>query len=55
MYWKQNQRREALTTADVQQAVTRCSCGWYFRGLVRDGKAAFRAHREMEHGKRAAA
>jgi hypothetical protein len=55
MNWKANLRREALATADIQLAVTRCACGWYFRGLVRDGKAAFRAHRELQHGKRAAA
>ncbi len=48
MNWKSNQRRQAIALADSQRAVTCCAiCGRVvFRGLVRDGKAALRVHRE---------
>ena len=46
MIYKAKYRAEMRALADGQQAVTRCSCGWYFKGLIRDGKRAFKAHRE---------
>lgn len=48
MNWRIRKRAEELALADGQQAVTRCAhCGQIvFRGLVRDGKASFKSHRE---------
>jgi hypothetical protein len=44
------ERELALEFADRQRVVTRCAdCRWSYRGLLRDGKRAFRAHREMKH------
>jgi len=55
--WKQKYRREEIAYADGQQAITRCGrggCRWTYRGLIRDGKAAFRSHVELKHGRTAA-
>lgn len=48
MTWRVRKRAEQLAFADKQEAVTRCNhCGRViFRGLVRDGKALFKSHRE---------
>ena len=57
MNWKQKYRREEIAYADGQQAITRCGrdgCRWTYRGLIRDGKAAFRSHVELKHGRTAA-
>jgi hypothetical protein len=47
---RQRLRLELLEYVGSQPAVTRCAdCRWSYRGLIRDGKKAFRAHREMKH------
>jgi hypothetical protein len=47
---RQRLRLELLDYVGQQRAVTRCAdCRWSYRGLIRDGKKAFRAHREMQH------
>lgn len=41
---------------DAQHVVTRCAdCRWYYRGLMRDARAAFRSHRELKHNERRSA
>jgi hypothetical protein len=47
--------RAAREYAAEQRGVTRCACGWYFRGRFRDGRAAYLAHRERCGLARAAA
>lgn len=43
---KQQKRREAREYADLQKGVTRCICGWSYKGRFGDGRRAFQFHRE---------
>ena len=46
---RQRKRLEELEYANSQRGVTRCECGWYFRGTFGDGRQAHRVHRELKH------
>jgi hypothetical protein len=48
--WREAEKRLLLEIADKQVATMRCAlCNWHWRGKVRDGREAFKAHRERRH------